>query len=284
MSISDDVASAVPDPRTLARTYLSPTHEDPWDAVREYQAVTAYAAEHPEKGSAAIASEFEVPRGRIRPWLNNGSMPDPARAVQIADTQGWLVRDTKTPEARALAGLVAWVLSGGAITARHYTPYFCINERAADASKTDLETLADELDLSLRTNDRDEGRVTEVTLPEHSSTFGRCLAAAGAPVGEKTTDQLTVPKWIREGPPAVRKAFVSVYLGNRAVRTGHSDVLQIHEEQRPAEYYAQLATTVESVADQGTVTASAQHVRADTDATAQLLALGRSPLGAVLHK
>ncbi len=55
------------DERDLARTYNTPAYEDPYTAVMDYEAVMRYASEHPNKGSSAISTALEIPRGRIRP-------------------------------------------------------------------------------------------------------------------------------------------------------------------------------------------------------------------------
>ncbi len=81
---------ATPSPDAVARTYSHPSYDDP---VEDYRRVLEYAAENPTSGSQAIATALDLPRGRIRPWLEDGAMPDAARAIQVADTSGWFVRD-----------------------------------------------------------------------------------------------------------------------------------------------------------------------------------------------
>lgn len=67
----------------LARTCTHPSYDDPYDAVLDYQRVQTIAADNPDKGAAAIATIVELPRSRIRPWLDGG-MPDPVRAIATA--------------------------------------------------------------------------------------------------------------------------------------------------------------------------------------------------------
>ncbi len=42
-----------------------------------------YSSRHPDKGSEAIASALDVPRSRIRPWLDGGQH-DAVRATDVA--------------------------------------------------------------------------------------------------------------------------------------------------------------------------------------------------------
>lgn len=73
--------------RALADTYRGGYAPDPWERVTEYQRVLEYTAEHPNKGSSAVASALELPRGRIRPWMD-GARPDPVCAIQTAEEHG----------------------------------------------------------------------------------------------------------------------------------------------------------------------------------------------------
>ncbi|MFD1562770.1 hypothetical protein ACFR99_04300 [Haloarchaeobius amylolyticus] len=81
----------------------------------------AYASRHPEKGSSAIALRLELPRGRIRSWLD-GSAPDAVQAIGTAREYGWIDADYGDPEFRALNALVANVFSVGSIEQTYYQP------------------------------------------------------------------------------------------------------------------------------------------------------------------
>jgi hypothetical protein len=61
--------------QVLARTYGG--DRDGWERVTEYQRVLEYTGKHPDKGSSAVASAVGLPRGRIRPWIDDGARPDP---------------------------------------------------------------------------------------------------------------------------------------------------------------------------------------------------------------
>lgn len=66
-------------PKRLARTYDGGYYDDAWTVVEQYRQVMAYSSRHPNMGSGAIASRLNLPRPRVRPWLD-GAVPDPVRA------------------------------------------------------------------------------------------------------------------------------------------------------------------------------------------------------------
>lgn len=276
------VADSVPDPRALARTYDLRGRDDPWDAVEEYRRVMRAAADHPDKKSHALSKVVDLPRSRIRTWVEDGGMPDPVRAIRTAETRGLFVRDPDTTAGAAFAGLVAWIFAGGSIRTNYYDPYFTLNGTRPERSQTDLQTLAAVFDLDLRVNDREDGRATELVPTEAGSILGRCLATAGAPVGNKTDTPLQIPPWIEDGPTRVQRAFAYVYITNRGAYGGDAGVLQIQESSRSNGFHRDLAALLETVAAVGTVTASADHVRADRPATEALTALRKMELETVL--
>jgi hypothetical protein len=55
-----------------------------------------------------------MPRGRLRTWFDGGK-PDPAHAIDTAETNGWLDAQPGERTFEALALLHAWVLAGGGI-------------------------------------------------------------------------------------------------------------------------------------------------------------------------
>jgi len=54
--------------KRLARTYNG--INDPYQRIENYRRVNTYAADHPSKGSAAIANALGFQRSRIRPWVD----------------------------------------------------------------------------------------------------------------------------------------------------------------------------------------------------------------------
>jgi hypothetical protein len=270
---NESIADPIPTPQDLARTYNLYGRDDAWDAVEEYRAVMQASANHPDKKSHALSKIVDLPRSRIRTWVDEDGMPDPVRAIQVAETRGLLIRDRDTPAGAAFAGLLAWIFSGGSIRTEFYDPYFALDRSARERSQAALEALAGVFDLPLRVNDREAGRAIELVPAEDGSVVGRCLATAGAPVGDKSAHSLRLPAWIQTGPKRVQRLFTHVYLANRGVYGGEGEVLQLRESPRPKRFHEELATLFETVAGRGTVTASASHVRADQTATEELTTL-----------
>ncbi|AFZ73673.1 hypothetical protein [Natronobacterium gregoryi] len=230
--------------RALARTYHSRSYTDAYEAVEDYRRVTQYASDHPRKGSGAVSTALELPRSRIRPWLDD-SKPNPVRAIETARNYGWLECTYDSPAFDPLNTLVASVFSGGSITADHYQPSFPLDDqdnRVVDALElTDVEYEIIE--------DRD-GRADEVRPTDDGTVLGRVLTVLGAPTGPKAAQPLSLPSYLEDAPADVRKQFVDVYLEHRAVEYRGKDTLCI-QEQRNREYLAGLAALLDDVADGG---------------------------------
>lgn len=126
--------------RALVRTYNPPAYADPWDCVQDFERVQREAAKHPNKGSAALASVVELPRGRIRSWLE-GSQPDCYRDLQTALSNGWLI-ETWDRRGRGLNCLAAWLLSSGGIDKREVATWIA----DSDTELAALESYADALE------------------------------------------------------------------------------------------------------------------------------------------
>lgn len=224
--------------RAFAATYSG---ADPWEAVERYRQVINYAAANPEKGSSAIATATDVPRGTVRGWTENGSKPDVVRGLETGEHYGWFdVDDTETQY--SLAVLSAWVLSSGSIAASTYVPQFVAN---TDDERTRLSTALDELGLDYTIKDREqnsagERRATEVTIDDAASVLGRVLAAYGTPVGEKAHQQFTLPSILDDASRTLRLIFAATYVRNRAgERMVNGSGVQFREE-RSDEYLKAL--------------------------------------------
>jgi hypothetical protein len=79
--------------KVFARTYGRSDSRDGWDRVQDYRRVIEYTAEHPKKGSQAVATALEIPLERIRPWIDDEARPDPVRGIQTTEAHGWLDLD-----------------------------------------------------------------------------------------------------------------------------------------------------------------------------------------------
>jgi hypothetical protein len=258
----DSTASAIT--KRLARTYETPSYADPWDAVEDYQRVIEYAADHPNRGSQAIATALELPRSRIRPWLDGGR-PDVVRGIQTAEDRGWLVEDYGAQEFRALNHLVAWVFSGGSINDK-FVPSFAIDD--ADATPVTMHLGA--LGLDWRVNRADDPvRATEIVPTCDASVLGRTLVALGAPSGVKNEcADVSLPEYLDAAPRWIREDFVNVYLSNRGQQRPNKATMTLREE-RSTRYLRDLAALFEAVAGES-VTVSEQNVILSADATRAL--------------
>jgi len=261
--MTDDLGSAIT--KRLARTYQTPSYADPWDAVEDYQRTLEYAADHPNKGSQALSTALELPRGRIRTWVDDGGRPDVVRGVQIAEGNGWLTGDYDAQEFRALNQLVAWVFSGGAIN-ENYVPSFAVD----DAERTDVTMHLGVLGLDYRVDRADDaGRATEIVPTCNASVLGRTLVAMGAPAGVKNEyADVSLPPYLDDAPARIRSDFVDVYLQNRGQRHPDKATMTVREE-RPAAYLDELAELFERVANEP-VTVSEQNVILSADASRAL--------------
>jgi len=231
-------------PYALASTYSRNGQLEAWARVQEYRRVQDYCADHPEDGSTAVTTALELPRGRLRPWVDGDSKPDPVRAIDTARELGWLDVDVDTDVGRAWTRLVAWIYSGGSLAAESYQPRFYArtdeNERFVKTEMDVLATALEDLGLSYRVIQRTEKapeemygdeRINEIVVRDHAILFGRCLAAAGAHVGPKTQDTPEgLPSWLLEATPETRAAWCRVYLLNRGTFREHEPAWALKEE------------------------------------------------------
>ncbi|WP_321576059.1 hypothetical protein [Halosolutus gelatinilyticus] len=116
----------------LARTFDGGYYPDAWQAVEQYRRAIDYARTNDCK-SSATASALDLPRGRLRTWIDDGGAPDAARAIETAHNRGWFDIEFDDPEFTGLNALIANVLSGGSIAEQHYQPLFAVNRRNEDS-------------------------------------------------------------------------------------------------------------------------------------------------------
>lgn len=236
--------------RRFARTYGGPESRDGWTRVQEYRRVRAFVSRNPELGSSAVASALELPRSRIRAWVDRDGRPDPVRGLAVATGHGWLERDFDTPTARALNVLVAWVFSGGSVSDGSYVPSFTF----ADAlTRETLRSALGVLDLDTRVvRDDDGARATELVPAEDASILGRALVAWGAPVGSKNErTALSLPAYLSDAPEQVRLDFARTYILNRGhVRSDRMTFPVQVTEYRSPEYREQVIQLFQDVAEE----------------------------------
>lgn len=237
----------LPDAKALARTYNPPSYPDPWECVEDYQRVIEYAAANPQKGSQAVSTSLDLPRSRIRPWLND-SIPDVVRGIQTAEANSWLT-DHATPEqSRAFTQLAAWLLSGGSLhlSETGARTSFIIDKPHLQDLFDDLATTA-QIDYKLIREDVSE-QAAEARPTTDASVLARVFHALGLPTGPKNETTLDgLPAFVSELNDAERQAFVRVYVLNRGAEHQDKDTLTIREKRSEA-YLSDLTQLLWNVA------------------------------------
>lgn len=253
--------------QALARTHGG--DRDGWERIEEYQRVLEYTAEHPNKGSTAVASALELPRSRIRPWMDDGARPDPVRTIQRAEDYGWLDLGWDEPPFPGLNVLVAWIYSGGSVS-ENFTPRFIVDD---DRDTSRLRAAFDQLGIGYREFDRDGGRGRETEPTTAPRTLGRLLVALGAPQGSKGPEtRLTLPSYLSEAPEQIRLDFARTYVQNRATERPDlpNQPVQMKEE-RSKHFRVELrAFIVNVVGSEDAVTGSSTTLRLSQRAAALL--------------
>lgn len=195
----------------IARTYHHPSYEDPYDAVEDYERVQRASANHPDKKSAALSNIVDLPRSRIRSWVDGDGMPDPARAVLTAQSKKWINFEPNSDIAHALAELTGHVTGGGSIAAETYIPAISEGRRV---SLGDIKTVFESVGVrTTRRNADSENRSTEVIPADNASILGRTLVAWGVPLGETKPTEL--PELLKHVDTIGRENFVRSYILHR---------------------------------------------------------------------
>jgi len=252
--------------RELANTYASRSYETDYQRVLLYRKPQRAKTRYPEKGSQALSTKLDVDRNAIREWVDGDTIPNPVRAIQIADRRGWLALDFDAEAFEPLNRLVAWMFSGGSISAEQYVPVCTINGSSdADALRADLDALGVGHAM---THADDPDRATEIKPAEDAAVLGRVLSLLGAPVGSKSDADLSLPRYLDAAPDRIREAFVDVYLSNRGQRHPDKTTMTLRET-RSQEYLHDLAALFEDVSGES-VTVSEQNVILSADATRAL--------------
>lgn len=270
----------------LAATY--PQHGDlgPWARVQEYRRVQDYCGDHPEKGSHAVASALELPRSRIRSWVDGDAKPEPVKAIDQARELDWLNVDVDTDNGHAWTRLVAWIYAGGSISKTDFRPTFYArkDQRDGGLAKPEVDVIGQALqDVGVEYEFRDRGdvydggrqpigeRATEIVPTTRRSLLGRCLAAAGAPIGEKNRSHPEqLPEWLDESSPETQRVFARIYLLTRAAIRDRQPRFVIREE-RPDSYHEDLVDLFQRLAPDGVVTRSGHNVHVRSEVAEEIV-------------
>lgn len=218
---AEDPGSLVPG-KAFARTYSNRVYDDPWEAVQDYYEVMSFAHEHPEAGARPIARYFNLPRGRVSPWLRD-SKPDPVRGLESARKHGWIDVDPGSDVFRGLNALLAWIFSGGSIASKTFVPYLVLRTHHDAPYLTKAAVLANtELDF---TRDASATRARELRPTTDASILGRVLTVLGAPVGDKDED-VRLPDYLHAVSDRLAQEYVQVYLHNRGQEENGETVIR----------------------------------------------------------
>jgi hypothetical protein len=238
--------------------------------VADYERVRDHCAEHPNQGSTAVATALDLPRGRIRAWVDSDSRPDAVRGLETCTANGWLHLEWAAPTLRALAALIVWIVVGGSLPRRGWTPAFSV----ADGTEPDIEHIGDALGLvwTRRHEDTDGPSGTEWVPAADGSVLGRLLAVLGAPTS--ATEGPSLPPWLLlEAPRAVRLDAARVAVRQRGTPLDRPTIplqLAIHRDGR-REAIARLLQSV-APADGEVWTDNSGHIRLDPRAAEVLAA------------
>ena len=234
-----------PTAKPLARTYSDRVYADPWEKVLDYRRVREYAAENPDAGRVRVGRALDLPAGRVRGWLKE-TVPDPVRGIDVAVDHGWLDPDPAGETAAALVELLAHVLAGGSITARNHSPGVAPGKRVG---AEEVRAAFARVGVETRTrNEKTPGRAAEIVPTCDGTVLGRCLAAMGAPAGEKTTLE-RFPAVVWDVPKSVRRSFAQIYVRHRGLRYREKSTTQV-QVKRPDSFMAELRDVLDDVLDE----------------------------------
>lgn len=205
----------------LLQTYNPPSYEEPMDAVRDYERVKRYTARHPQQGSYAVSTAVDLPRERIRSWVDGDGMPDCYRGLQTAYENGWIIEDWRDEKAKALNCLAAWVLSSGGID-DNWVPTFITDsdDREIEALRRYSRSAGVRL---TRTRESDSPRPPEWRPTNAASVLGRVLYTWLRVKGDKTPESVSFPTYLDEAPRSITLAFLRIYVQQRGVRREDRD-------------------------------------------------------------
>lgn len=251
--------------KALANTYTG--ERTGWERVQEYHRVMGYVADHPSQKSAAIASALDLPRSRIRAWVDGDGKPDPVHALEAAEANRWLDLTWHDPPFTTFNRLTAWVFAGGSINTQ-FVPSFSATDQPEQRR---IEDHFDTLELDYRiVNDDTTARATEYVPKDHSPLLGRLLVVLGAPQGTKNKAvEITLPEYLWNAPESVQLGFAQTYVFLRGAKQPERPNWPIAiSEQRSPEFKQELRELLVDLvgADgvSGSTTASSLYLAPDT--------------------
>jgi hypothetical protein len=266
------LASHPPDTDVLIQafieTYKTSSEATPVELVQQYHQVIEYTAKNPNKRSSAVSSALNLPRGRIRSWVDGDGRPDAVRGMQQAQHNSWFDLGWDSPTLQTLNVLVAWIFSGGSIN-NNWVPALTVTGETRSIASEALDRIGTG---SVAFHEGDDDRATELRPETDASVLGRLLYALGAPKGVKNSERaLSLPLYLLNGPEHLRLAFARTYVINRGTkRLDRPDSpIQIAED-RDTAFQQEIRTFIESVTNGEAVRGDAPSWRLSAAAAYQL--------------
>ncbi|WP_135823071.1 hypothetical protein [Halostella litorea] len=254
-------------PEEFCRTYRPGTKDDTdaWDLVRQYRkAMTASlelrGGDGERAGSQAVSSHLDLPRSRVRTWVDNDGKPDAKRGLDRARKFGWIDVEITSTTFEGLNTFVAQTFAGGGIESKDHDPGFALPN---DEIERRLKAAAEKAGFDYRI-ERRRGRADELRASPGGTILGRVLIVLGAPVGRKTQADIALPNYLDDAPQDIRLEFAKTYVLNRAAEHDGKDTLTIIED-RPQSYRDELAAFLEQTIGER-VTSGKQNVTLSADA------------------
>lgn len=256
--------------QALANTYVTLGDRSGWDRCQEYQHVIEYCGDHPNAGSQAVATALEIPRGRLRPWLN-GAKPDPIHALDTAETNDWLDTQPGDRTFEALAVLTAWLFAGGSLDTQTFVPLFAVDD---DDPQEVAEVALRAVGVDVQSQRAESAkRATELRPTQSASHLGRFLSAImEAPIGVKNEQApVSLPSWLETVGASTRLRWTRTYATVRgtadSTKQGYNYRLQ---ETRSQSYLSSLGAVFQSLAPPETVNVSSNQIQFRPPATREL--------------
>jgi hypothetical protein len=220
----------------LVSTYDPGIYDDPIEAVKQYRKVREYHEQNPDDGSTLVSRVFDLPRGRVHGWLEDGR-PDQVKAIEFGEQYGWFDGTWEDAIGIAFNVLVAAIFSGGSIGKRDLVPRFTFGKGFENEISTALEHVAGGYSIAQDV----EGRETyEVVPKDGQAPVARALIALGAPIGPKNSDaEMSLPSYLYQAPKDIKRSFLRIYIGLRYVNPPDSDYLIVRED-RPEKFLDEL--------------------------------------------
>lgn len=224
----------------LATTYNNGRYTAAWRRVNEYREFREYVSSHPAATPYTVANSLDIPRGRVRGWMQDNTTPDPIRALQTAQRNNWLDLTWSDAPFTAFNVLVGWIFASGSITSQTMVPHLTVDTTTQPYVTKALERA--EITEYRTVRSEAAKRATEVIPEQSASVLGRLLYSLGAPIGPKSSEtSLTLPDYLTGAPEHIRLNFARTYVWLRGTKRSDrpETPIQIREE-RSVDYRREL--------------------------------------------